>query len=760
MLEFIQKEVWVVEKEEINRSWLFSFFLPDNRDVLLIVNNQGKYSELITYDGLLQRKNMSSYVVCGSDMFAKAHQFYDDLENREMLLPILNAEFEIISFFRWNAQIERATFRMQDCVNVKNIFISGCDEVNIRILKELNDAQECKEKEIFLSGEGWEIMVSLLGLSGNCHIVERLPEKQDAVLIKSGGDIDLQTAESYVTTYTLKEKIKSKKIFVYGANLNGQMILSNLEFMEVHVHGIIDDKCNKEKKFLIWPIVKSKDIIGKPDVIVVCEKWRWTEINQRLQSACQVYAYEDIFQWDESLNEKKYVLLYDSVHALEKVKRNIESCSGEIEDEISVHKLTEKMIDTEANMVFPLQFSSWFKTDRYCYVLSKKLKRKIYRTMPYLHRDITALQVTNPFVRIHNAIRQGRKFILYGTNETYSAIWQKLFRYLELDFESVFDDEPERGKDIKNVYDLMYESDENILLVLGFDTYKWSRVCENLKSMGFSGKSVLGMHQFEELVLDATVDIQLGHIMLYEGEELEQYLGYQMYGAEGKDKYKIVTLGGSTTADAVYRVKSWPNCLYDKMKSDRDVVIYNAAVDGYSSSQELLKLLRDVCALRPNLVISFSGFNDLMTRENGNPFLPLYLGIVWESLPVRHWGGSLKQLPVEEELKGFDFWYKMEEIMNSISSILGFKFICFAQPMLPSQENLSQEKRWIFEREDDRKSAVEFRKKAGKIKQEWFVDMTDILDDSPEVFFDLIHVNEEGNRIIAEHIYHHIKRYL
>ena len=490
MLEFIQKEVWVAEKGEINRSQLFSFFLPDNTDALIIANSQGKYKELITYDGLLRGKNMFSYVVCGSDMFAKAHQFYDDLENRELLLPILNEDHQIISFFRWNAQIERATFRMRDCANVKNIFVSGCDEVNIRILKELNDTWDCKEKEIFLSGEGWEIMASLLRLSGNCHIVERLPKKQDAILIKSGGDIDFQTAESYVTTYTLKEKFKSKRIYVYGANLNGQKIMSNLEFMEVHVHGIIDDQCNGEQNFLIWPIMNSKDIIGKSDIIVVCERWRCNQINQRLHRACQVYAYEDIFQWDETLNEKKYVLLYDSVQALEKVERNIKSYSGEIEEEISVHKLAEKTIDTEANIVFPLQPTSWYKTDRYCYVLSKKLKSKIYRSMPYLHRELDAIQEVNPFVRIYNAMTQGRKFILYGTHEPYSAIWRKLFRYLELDFESVVDDEPERGGDVKNVYDLMYESSDNILLVLGFDTYNWSRVCDNLKKMGFSGKSV------------------------------------------------------------------------------------------------------------------------------------------------------------------------------------------------------------------------------------------------------------------------------
>lgn len=763
MLEFIQKEIWVIEKEDINRSKLFNFFLPDNRAALLAVNAAGKFHELITYEGLLQGKDMRSYVVCGSDMFDKANRFYDVLDNRELLLPILNTEFEIISFFRWNAQIERATFRMQDCDGVRNIFISGCDEVNIRILQQLDAAQIYKEKQIFLCGEGWEIVVSQFKLSGNYQIVEQLPEKKDALLIKSGGDIDLHTAESYVTTYTLKEEFKSKRIFVYGANLNGQMILSNLEFMGVHVHGIIDDECEEENSFLIWPIVKSKDVIGQSDIIVVCEGWRRTEINQMLQNVCLVIAYENIFEWDKSLNEKKYVLLYDSVHALSEVKKKIEFHGGEIAAEVSVHDLTEevsgKLRNTEANLVFSLLPFGWFKTDRYCSVLSRKLRRKIFRPMPYMHRDLGALQTICPFSKISNSLKQGRKFFFYGTNETYSAVWKKLFRYLNIDFIGVTDDEPEEGHNIKNIYDLMYEDIEHVLLVLGFDVHKWSRICENLQLMGFSHRNVLGVHEFPDLVLDASVDIQLGHVMLYEGEELEQYLGFHVIGTEGKDKFKIVTIGGSTTAEAVYRMKSWPFCLYDRIESDR-AVIYNAAVDGYSSSQELLKLLRDVCALRPDLVISFSGVNDLMVRENNNPFLPYFLGSVWEKLPVRHWGGSLKQLPEEEELRGFDFWYKMEQIMHSVSMIFGFEFLCIAQPIIYSQEKLSQKGRWEFERMEDRESAIEFRKKAREIKEDWFINMTDMLDGFPEVFFDLMHVDEEGNNIIADHIYRHIEHIL
>ncbi len=40
------------------------------------------------------------------------------------------------------------------------------------------------------------------------------------------------------------------------------------------------------------------------------------------------------------------------------------------------------------------------------------------------------------------------------------------------------------------------------------------------------------------------------------------------------------------------------------------VEVLAGGIQGYASSQELLKLIQDVLILRPDLVISFSGIND------------------------------------------------------------------------------------------------------------------------------------------------------
>ncbi len=74
--------------------------------------------------------------------------------------------------------------------------------------------------------------------------------------------------------------------------------------------------------------------------------------------------------------------------------------------------------------------------------------------------------------------------------------------------------------------------------------------------------------------------------------------------------YRILTLGGST-ADTRYDANNWPGQLYDRLRaSGQPVVLFNGGIVGYTTSQELFKLLRDGLLLQPDLVISVNGIND------------------------------------------------------------------------------------------------------------------------------------------------------
>lgn len=89
---------------------------------------------------------------------------------------------------------------------------------------------------------------------------------------------------------------------------------------------------------------------------------------------------------------------------------------------------------------------------------------------------------------------------------------------------------------------------------------------------------------------------------------------------EDKERLRIVALGGSTTEPyfmmqandpASYSYESWPYFLQKRLDElGIRAIVFNGGVAGYSTNQELLKLLRDVLPLRPDIVLSLSGIND------------------------------------------------------------------------------------------------------------------------------------------------------
>lgn len=98
-------------------------------------------------------------------------------------------------------------------------------------------------------------------------------------------------------------------------------------------------------------------------------------------------------------------------------------------------------------------------------------------------------------------------------------------------------------------------------------------------------------------------------------------LGFKIYGNKNIKNKKIVILGNSTSDATTNAYESWPEKLFKKADKDMsDITLYNGAITGYSTTQELLKFQRDVLPLEPDICISFSGYNDVC----GNSTLEKY----------------------------------------------------------------------------------------------------------------------------------------
>jgi|GEM_PF-1366721 len=214
---------------------------------------------------------------------------------------------------------------------------------------------------------------------------------------------------------------------------------------------------------------------------------------------------------------------------------------------------------------------------------------------------------------------------------------------------------------------------------------------------------------------------------------------------------KIVTLGGSTTDPILYlddsRIGSdnWPKLLRDRCEAKQlACVIFNGGSGGFSSSQELLKLIRDVQPLKPDLVVSLNGINEwhfgearvgrypylskyqqnfaLQFVTNGqssrlnsdykgnllNRFMPNFRKVI-DSYSIQNIGKAIDDSSAQTsaipwtsetsevrevfdslnlnfgsayDFKPWDIWYRNVKLMHSISNTLGIKYYVFLQPTM------------------------------------------------------------------------------
>lgn len=216
-------------------------------------------------------------------------------------------------------------------------------------------------------------------------------------------------------------------------------------------------------------------------------------------------------------------------------------------------------------------------------------------------------------------------------------------------------------------------------------------------------------------------------------------------------KLTILTLGGSTSDPTFVNIKSWSEILFHLfVQMGKKVIIYAGGIGGYTSAQEMKKLLRDGLILKPDIVISYSGVNDAVGRymENKYPFFLKEERIIAEQLIEKKMAvNSLqKKYPLEklslgisDERSAFELWFEHERVMHGVCTEFNIKFLGILQPA--KQEYMNHN---AFYREAD--SMIK------TFEYPWLMDARSIFEEDNQVFYDFCHVYERGNRKIARYV--------
>lgn len=247
----------------------------------------------------------------------------------------------------------------------------------------------------------------------------------------------------------------------------------------------------------------------------------------------------------------------------------------------------------------------------------------------------------------------------------------------------------------------------------------------------------------------------------------------------GNPNGPIVLITGGSTSDIYYQ-GSWVRP-FSKLAFSFCSSIYSCACVGYSTSQELFRLLEAISVITPDYVVSLNGVNDfglIQSRSRKYPYIHAYKHDLFDVLSsfrdLKYLSKSvidssvdrqILALDYESDRSGFHTWHLNVSLMNFISNFKGANFFSFLQPCLgyapyvPSPDSLegyyltalTRSKTWYQSRLN------EFYTRATEVcnGSPFLVDFTSILGPScDDLFQDTRHLNCIGNYKLAKSIYH------
>ncbi len=363
------------------------------------------------------------------------------------------------------------------------------------------------------------------------------------------------------------------------------------------------------------------------------------------------------------------------------------------------------------------------------------------------------------------------KTIFIWGDDYFSWLIYENLQHMGLDCRGFVSDNPAKeslsNKAVINVYELLYEENLHDLFILGFAVSGHAEIYSILTGIGLRFEDDFVLFNIAGYIQHYTcVDSFLGYSRIY-----NDLLGFKVYGDPEEAELKIMVLGGSTSDPELGGIRSWPEILFESF-SEKRILLYSGGMGGYSTGQELLKFIRDGLILWPDFLINMSGYNDvcIQTSLPEHPLMHKYYAKCF-----RHWEKGVPMVPQTLDMRApkaiehgirftgtdVDNYVNNMRLIHAVSEEFGIKHLCFLQPMIESgnaviDETIISLKELWYSKD---KNSLEIQRRVPFFAKEcsekmagydYFEDLSDLFDQTEDVYMDHCHYTEKGNSIIAE----------
>lgn len=417
------------------------------------------------------------------------------------------------------------------------------------------------------------------------------------------------------------------------------------------------------------------------------------------------------------------------------------------------------------------------------------IQAEIYRKQLDKRMYVADLEIDSLSISFFLKENKKRNVYIYGTGDRSIQFYNKM-KYLDFDIKAFLTDEnnaPEEINDcqVMSVFELwLYDATPMIVL-----SKPKKQTVDLLIDMGYKyGENFCLMSSLRinerRGNRQAVWDLNLGHSYI---DKCSEPTGFIKYGSD-KARQRIVILGGSTSDSLYTWFPSWPELLWQNLnKEGYDIQILNGSMCGYNVQQELLKLIRDVPDLKPDIIIDFSGTNNVGTARVSPeyPFTPYYLrniAEIFQNHTIRYSEQTQDMkalcpntmdetvyLGTATEKTCAASYILTLGMMKAISQEIGASFVSFFQPNLWTKHKYWDE--WeqdiVFcssvsdlsgDRTDFRlKRAEDFIEEIKSIALKWQIDLTGLFNNTNDVYMDTDHYTLKANAIIAATVETHLK---
>lgn len=551
--------------------------------------------------------------------------------------------------------------------------------------------------------------------------------------------------------YIISEEYQEMDIYVYGVNRDSVDVFAYITLHNGEVAGFVDDSGSViGESFMNRVIISEKEFEDAEAAILVLPEF----VTKDSVKICkEKFYWREILEVNLDIVEKN---IY--VYGLGKVGKEI--CYKLDEENIKIKGvcISERGGYERWNGRTIVDLEEIEQGEDCAIILATKrndFRRQMlekvegYQAELYLPDIISQNYVVNStfFQCVAKAVREHKKIYIYGNKNDWTDLILAIFRRYGVKVEGVIYKEENQVLGIKSIYDLIYEKLDDIMVAIASDSgNEVSQAGDILESIGVT----MGRLSYASIDIPHTSP----YVFAYPGNYYEQdslfsqcahhkgkYPGIIVLGDDQVDDVKIFVVGGSTSTVGLYKQMTWVEYLYKKMKNMGYLItVYCAASAGYNVSDELLRLIRDACHLKPDYVIAFNGVNNLYNDLPSNRFL-LY--------PKQSWGNKSMPNGVETSEDAYDFWHRIIRLEKLVSEFMGAKYLAFLQPMNLPKRNKNVFERSFFEVLRCSENARLFKERADQEDRE-YINLISLFEDKEGMYIDECHYSNAGNEIIAD----------